>query len=343
MKMGNKTIDLITIGRAGIDLNTTKVNTSFEDVHSFTKSIGGSPANIVQGAARLGLHTGFIGKISGDGMGEYIYNDFKAQGIDISGIVIDRTGARNCLAITEILEAESSGTYKSETEDGFHHGTYLFREKTADVLITKDEVNEDLIAKAKYILFSGTAFSVEPSRSAMFQAMEYAKKHNTKMVLDIDYRPFGWKDLEEASMTYTKICSMMDIVIGNREEFDVVEHCTMPNNKDNLVSAQAFLDMGIGVVVVKDGAKGSWTYTQGGEKLECGVVKTQVQKTFGSGDAFAAGFMYGVVNEKGLLYAMQLGSACASIVLKELTCAPAMPTFEVAEQYRLENEKELMK
>lgn len=339
----DKTIDIVAVGLAGIDFNTTVLNCTFADTPSFEKSIGGYPANIVQGTARLGLKSGFIGKISGDGMGEYILNEFKKQGIDTSGICIDRTGARNCLAVTEIVSSESSGTYISENKDEFHHGTYLYREKTADMLITPEEINEELIAKSKTVLLSGTAFSTNPSRDAMFKVLEYAKKHNTKIILDIDYRPFGWKDLNEASQCYQKICSMTDIIIGNREEFNVVEYTTMPENKDNARSAKAFLDMGAEIVIVKDGSKGSDAYTADGSIIKCGVIPTKAVKTFGSGDAYAAGFIYGMLKDKGILYSMQLGSTCASIVLMAINCAPAMPDFEKAEEYRSSHVQEMIR
>lgn len=337
----NKTLELVTVGRAGIDFNTTVLNATFADTPSFKKSIGGSPANIVQGAARLGLKTGFIGKVSGDGMGEYVINEFTKQGIDVSGICVDHTGAKNCLAITEIVSANSSGTYCSGDAVSFHHGTYLYREHTADMLITPEDVNEEMIASSKYVLLSGTAFSSEPSRSAMFQVMEYAKKHDTKIVLDIDYRPFGWKDLNEASECYQKICSMTDIIIGNREEFDVVEYSTMPENKDNARSAKVFLEKGAEIVIVKDGGNGSDTYLADGSVISCGVIPTEIVKTFGSGDAYAAGFMYGLLRKNDILYAMQLGSACASLVLTKIDCAPAMPDFETAEAYRSQHQQEM--
>lgn len=337
-----KNLDIVAAGRAGIDFNTTVLNGTFAETPCFEKSIGGSPANIVQGAARLGLRSGFIGKVSGDGMGEYILNEFKNQGIDISGICVDRTGARNCLAVTEIVSAEESGTYCSENKEQFHHGTYLYRENTADMLIAPEEINEEMIAASRTVLLSGTAFSGNPSRDAMFRILEYARKYDTKVVLDIDYRPFGWKGLEEASQYYQKICAMSDIVIGNREEFDVVEYTTMPENRDNERSAKAFLDMGVKIVIVKDGPRGSVAYLDDGSVVKCGVIPTKAVKTFGSGDAFAAGLMCGLLQGKDILYAMQLGSACASIVLEKISCAPAMPDFETAEHHRLLHLQEMM-
>lgn len=70
------------------------------------------------------MKSAFIGKISGDGMGEYILNEFEKQNIDVSGICIDRTGAKNCLAITEIISADSSGTYCATDFNTFYHGAY---------------------------------------------------------------------------------------------------------------------------------------------------------------------------------------------------------------------------
>lgn len=208
------------------------------------------------------------------------------------------------------------------------------------MLITPEEINEQLIADAKYVLISGTAFSMEPSRAAMFQVMSYAKKHDTKIVLDIDYRPFGWKDLNEASQCYRKICSMTDIVIGNREEFDVVEYTTMPGNKDSAKSAAALLENGAHMVVAKDGGNGSVVYLSDGTVQKCGIIPTKIVKTFGSGDAYAVGLMYGLLRKNDVLYAMQLGSACASIVLTKIDCAPAMPTLEEAEAHRSRHYKE---
>ena len=337
-----KTLEIVTVGRAGIDFNTTILNASFADTPSFKKSIGGSPANIVQGTARLGLKSGFIGKVSGDGMGEYILKEFKKQGIDVSGVSIDRTGARNCLAVTEIISSEESGTYCSEDKSAFYHGTYLYRENTADMFLAKEDIREDVIAKAQTILLSGTAFSMEPSKSAMLKVIAYAKKHRTKVILDIDYRPFGWRDIVEASECYQEICSMTDIIIGNREEFNVIEHTTMPGNNENERSAKFFLEKGIDMVVVKDGGNGSVTYLSDGTIIKCGVITTNIVKTFGSGDAYAAGFIYGMLRKNDILYAMQLGSACASLVLMEIDCAPAMPALERAEEHRRQHLKEMM-
>lgn len=333
-------LELLLAGRAGIDLNTAKAGCSFENIPYFTKSVGGSPANIVQGAARLGLKTGFLGKVARDGMGEYVLGTFQKAGIDTAGIAVDTTGARNCIALTEIISAAQSGGYA--TDGAFHHGTYLYRSGTADLLYEADEVNCDLIAASKAVMVSGTAFSQSPSREAMFKILHTARAHDVVTVLDIDYRPFGWQTRAETAQCYEQAIALCDIVIGNREEFDAVEYLSMPGNADHERSARALLDKGVQLVIVKDGAKGSVGYRADGEIVRCGVIPTEAVKTFGSGDAYAAGLMFGLLREKGLAYAMQLGTACASIALTTISCGDAMPDFAAAEAHRAAHEKEMM-
>jgi 5-dehydro-2-deoxygluconokinase len=320
----NRQLDVILAGRAGIDFNTEQLNRDFSDIISFTKSVGGSPANIAQGTAKLGLKTGFIGKISGDGMGKYILDIFKTAGIDTECVVSDQTGAKNCLAITEIISPTKSGSY-------------LYRENTADLLLKPEEIKEEYIKGSSAVLISGTAFSQSPSREAMFAVIEYAKRNGTMVMLDIDYRPFGWTSPEETAHYYTMVAKKCDLIIGNREEFNTVEYLSMPDNRDNMRSAKVFLENGAQLVIVKDGANGSCAYTDDGEIVHCGVIPTKIKKTFGSGDAFAAGLLYGLFRDWSLASSMELGTACASIVLMGISCADAMPSLEEVKKYLEEN------
>lgn len=313
-------LDLVLAGRAGIDLNAGQMNCSFAETLTFFKTVGGSPANIAQGTARLGLKTGFIGKVAGDGMGDYVRQVFEKAGIDVAGLIKDTTGARNCLAITEIVTPHQSGSY-------------LYRENTADLLLEPEEVSEAYVKKASAVLISGTALSESPSREAMLILMEYARRHQTHLLMDLDFRPYGWKSADEAAIYYTMAASQCNVVIGNREEFNVLEALSMPGNRDNQRTANALLSKGVALVIIKDGARGSCAYTADGHLVKQGVIPTDIKKTFGSGDAYAAGLLYGLFSQWPLAESMALGSACASIVLAGNSCADAMPTLEQAKAH----------
>lgn len=317
----NRDLDLILIGRAGIDFNAGQLNCRFAEIETFTKSVGGSPANIAQGVARLGLKTGFIGKVSGDGMGDYVIETLQKSGIDVGGIVRDRTGAKNCLAITEIINPGKNGSF-------------LYREQTADLLLAPDEISEAYVSSSAAVLISGTALSHSPSREAVFVIIEYARRNGTLVMLDIDYRPFGWKSSLETAINYSMAAEKCDVIIGNREEFNAVEYLSMPNNRDDRRSADAFLAKGAKLVIIKDGPKGSSAYCEDGTLIQRGVIQAEVKKSFGSGDAYASGLLYGLFKGMELAEAMELGTACASIVLTgAVSCADDLPNILKATEY----------
>lgn len=313
-------LQVLVAGRAGIDFNTMDINCSFSDISGYSKSVGGSPANIVQGLAKMGVRTGFIGKIAGNGMGDYISETFEGSGIDRGGLVTDQTGAPNCMAVTYIVSPTESGSF-------------LYRNGTADLLITPEEISEEYVANASAVVLSGTAFSQSPSREAMFQIIEYGKKHDTKIVMDIDYRPFGWESPEESAEVMDRALEDCQIIIGNREEFDSVEWIRMPGNQDNAVSAAHYLNKNAQLVIIKDGPKGSVGFQRGEEPVRCGIIKADAIKTFGSGDAYAAGLIYSLFQGTSVREAMRFGSAAASIALQTVSCADGMPTPDQVVEY----------
>ena len=101
-----------------------------------------------------------------------------------------------------------------------------------------------------------------------------------------------------------------------------------------MLTAKALLEQGVKLVIVKDGPKGSWGYVKNRPIVQCGTIPTKSVKTFGSGDAYAAGLLYGLLNNCGLEYAMQLGTACASVALTSISCADGIPDFAEAEKVR---------
>src|SRR4030095_7218011 len=97
-----KSFDFTAIGRLCIDLNANEINRPMGETMTFTKYVGGSPANIAIGMSRLGRKTAFIGKIANDQMGRFINDYLQRNDIDTSNVVTDDTGAVTGLAFTEI-------------------------------------------------------------------------------------------------------------------------------------------------------------------------------------------------------------------------------------------------
>lgn len=320
--MIKKKLDLIAIGRACIDLNSIEYNQPLEETSTFRKYVGGSPANIAIGASKLGLSCGFIGKVPDDQHGRFITNFMENVGIDVSQMPIDKTGKKAGLAFTEILSPEECSIL-------------MYRDEVADLYLSSKEINEEYIKQTKKLVVSGTGLSQSPSREAVLKAVSIARENNIKIIFELDYRPYTWKNEEEVSIYYTLVAQQSDIVIGTRDEFNVLENKIIGNNEDTVT--QLFKHQPE-LIVIKHGVEGSYAYTKTGEVYRGTAYKSNVLKTFGAGDSYAAAFIYALTQGKNIQEALQYGSASAAIVVSKHSSSEAMPTVSEIEKLMREQE-----
>ncbi|WP_223282612.1 5-dehydro-2-deoxygluconokinase [Neobacillus kokaensis] len=320
-------MDFIAIGRLCIDLNANEINRPMEETRTFTKYVGGSPANIAIGAARLGVKSGFIGKVSNDQMGRFITQYLTDHQIDTTNISVDRTGAVTGLAFTEIKSPEECSIL-------------MYRDNVADLKLAPGDVSEEYIKQSKALLISGTALSASPSREAVFLALEYARKHSTVVFFDLDYRPYSWAYTTDPAIYYSLAAEKCDVIIGTREEFDMMEQFTGNPGSNDEVTANKWFGCNAKIVVIKHGSNGSFAYTKTGQVFKGSIFKTKVLKTFGAGDSYASAFIYGLMQGWSIVRAMEFGSASASIVISKHSCSDAMPTVEEIVEFIAGSRKE---
>ncbi|WP_274653815.1 5-dehydro-2-deoxygluconokinase [Paenibacillus humicola] len=314
-------LDFIGLGRACMDLNANEINRPMEETITFTKYVGGSPANITIALARLGAKTGFFGRVSNDQFGRFITNYFRKDGIDTSRMVTDMTGTVSGLAFTEI---------KSPSDCSI----LMYRDNAADLKLEPGDIDEDYIRGSKALLISGTALAQSPSREAVFQALHLARKHGVVVFFDLDYRGYTWKSKEETSIYCNLVAEKCDVIIGGREEFDIMELTTGPAEKDDEATARRWFDHRAKLVVVKHGGAGSVAFTNTGERHKAGIFPADnVIKTFGAGDSFAGAFIYGLMQGWPIEKCQKYGSAAASIVVSSHNCSDAMPTLPQIEAF----------
>ncbi|ATA60143.1 5-dehydro-2-deoxygluconokinase [Geobacillus stearothermophilus] len=314
-----KPLDFIAVGRLCIDLNANEIHRPMEETVTFTKYVGGSPANIAIGMARLGMKTGFIGRVADDQMGRFIVHYLNNNGIDTSHVITDKSGSVTGLAFTEI---------KSPTDCSI----LMYRDNVADLKLEPNDIDEDYIRRAKCLLISGTALAKSPSREAVFLALDYARRHGTVVFFDLDYRPYTWQSKEETAIYYNLAAEKCDVIIGTREEFDMMEQFD-GQQRDDEKTAQKWFDYNAKIVVIKHGKDGSVAYTKTGETFAGTIFPANIVKTFGAGDSYAAGFIYGLMNGWPIPKAMEYGAAAASIVISSHSCSDAMPTLAQIEQF----------
>ncbi|NBD25285.1 5-dehydro-2-deoxygluconokinase [Paenibacillus glycinis] len=308
----DRALDFVSIGRLCIDLNANEIHRPLEETVTFTRYLGGSPANITVALARLGAKTGFIGKIANDGFGRFIRRYLEETGIDATSVVDDATGAVTGLAFTEI---------KSPTDCSI----LMYRDNVADLKLEPGEVSESLIASAKALVVSGTALAASPSREAVFAAIGYARKHGAKIIYDIDYRPYTWANRDEIQVYCALAAEQADVIFGGIEEFSLLEPKTDAPFDEAAVAAR-WLGRKAQLVVVKRGGDGSVAYTADGSAYPGRTFPANVVKTFGAGDSFAGAFLYGLLQGWDVPRCQDYGAAAAHIVVSSHSCSDAMPT-----------------
>lgn len=317
----NRRLDCIGIGRLCMDLNANEIHRPMEETLSFTKYLGGSPANITVAMAKLGLATGFIGRVSKDQFGRFIQQYLTKVGVNTDNVVVDQSGSVTGLAFTEI---------KSPTECSI----LMYRDNVADLKLEPGDVSEDYIASAKALLISGTALAASPSREAVFQALEYARRHKVVTIFDIDYRPYTWKTQDEIGIYCRLVAEKCDVIIGGRDEFNLMElDAVAKGSVSDERTAEQWFARQAQIIVVKHGGDGSVVFTREGGVTKGRTFPTEVVKTFGAGDAFAGSFINGLIRGWPMKQCQDYGSAAASIVVGSHSCSDAMPTVEEIEAH----------
>jgi 5-dehydro-2-deoxygluconokinase len=333
----NPTYDLISMGRACLDLYANEVGVPFAEVQNFAAYVGGCPANVAVGARRLGLEVAMFSAVGDDPVGDFVLRFLAQEGI-ATGWVSRKAGVRTGAAALAI-----------EPPDKFP--LIYYRDNPADIHLDIDDVLAVPLstqggAAARVLLLSGTGLSKEPSRSATMLAAELARAAGLTTMLDLDLRSDQWHDPRAFGVCVRAALPLIDVVIGTEDEIKAVtmRDVTQMSVSDSQVSNAGVagdldaaiarvLEGGPQVLVVKRGPKGASYVEQGGQLVDVPGYPVEIYNTLGAGDAFAGGLIYGWVRGWGLYKAARLGNAAGAIVVTRHACANSMPTMDEVEVF----------
>ena len=320
-----KTLDVIAIGRASVDLYGQQIGSRLEDIGSFAKSVGGCPANIAIGAARLGLKSALITRVGAEQMGGFIREQLAREGVALDGV---HTDPQRLTALV-LLAVQAEGVSP----------TIFYRADCADMALNEDDIDEALIASSRAIVATGTHFSKPRAAAAQLKAISLAKKHGAKVVLDIDYRPNLWglgghdagferyvKSLAVTALI-NPVLTDCDLIVGTEEEIMIAA------GADSVLdSLQAIRAISAAIIVLKRGARGCVVYDGPiSDDLEAGVVgkafAIEVFNVLGAGDAFMSGFLRGWLKGEDVATSATWANACGAFAVSRLRCSPEYPTF----------------
>ena len=293
-------------GRAGMDMFAGPVGVKSEDADMFHADVGGSSANICVGLSKLGSHSALVTSVSDDAVGRFCVNRLTHYGVDTRYVRAVGGEARTSLAV-----------YESRTEN---FQNVIYRNGAADFQVTEADIDAVAYGDFTALITAGTVFAAEPSRSATFRAFEHARAAGLPIIFDIDYRPYSWPSAEVAAKVLSRAGDESDLIVGNDEEFGF-----MAGGIDKgLAKARDLAQKPGRIVIYKMGQDGAITFVDG-QEIRTGIYPVTAVKPNGAGDSFLAGLLASIADGHDLKTAVLRGSACASIVVSQPGCAPAMP------------------
>ena len=320
-----KSVDLITIGRASVDLYGTQIGGRLEDMASFEKYIGGSPTNIAAGTARLGLRSALISRVGNEHMGRFIREQLEREGVDTTGLITDPERL-TALVLLGIRDRE-------------HFPLIFVRENCADMALCEDDIDADFIARARSLVATGTHLSNPITEAAVLKALRIGRKKGLRLALDIDYRPNLWglaghgdgesRYIESQAVTarLQESLALFDLIVGTEEEFHIAGGST-----DTIAALRAVRDISKATLVCKRGPMGAAAF--GGDipdSLDDGVhgpgFPIEVFNVLGAGDGFMSGLLKGWLGDEPMETALTYANACGALAVSRHGCTPAYPSW----------------
>ncbi len=323
---GQPLLDVVTIGRSSVDLYGKQIGSRLEDISSFAKSVGGCPANIAIGAARLGLGAAVITGVGDEQMGRFILEQLAREGVVTAGVRIDR----DRLTALVLLSVENETTFP----------LIFYRENCADMAIGEADVDPALVSSAKAVLVTGTHFSKPNTEAAQRKAIRIAKAAGRKVIFDIDYRPNLWGlaghaageerfiKSDRVSEHLQTVLPDCDLIVGTEEEMRIAAGAD-----DALAAVRRVRELSTATIVLKRGPMGCVVFPGPiPARLDDGIVgkgfPIEVHNVLGAGDAFMAGFLRGWLRDEPLEVAATYANACGAFAVSRLLCSPEYPSWE---------------
>lgn len=314
----------ICLGEAIIDFVALEKGVSLMEASGFAKAPGGAPANVAAGLARLGVSTGFLGKVGDDPFGWFLNKVLRDAGVDVSQMRYETT-ARTGLAFVAL------------SASGVPEFTF-FRHPCADMLMRAEEISEGYFEGCRVFHFGSITLIVEPSRSATIRAAELARERGAIVSYDPNLRLSLWPSEAEARQRMTAALHLADICKVSEEEVGFL------TNLSGAEGAQALRSQGPALVAVTSGPRGCASYSQRAAVSASGH-RVEVVDTTGAGDAFVAGMLFmllelgvgrgklGDLGESELQRVAAFANAAGALSTTVRGAIPSLPTQEQVEAF----------
>lgn len=257
---------------------------------NFSQSSGGSAANTIIAFAEFGGSAAYMTSLGNDDFGKYYSGEFKELGIKLDSHFLETEPTGTCLVL---ITPDSERTMNTALG--------------ASALFSPEHINEETIAESEWLYLEGYKLTAESSTEALFEAIRLAKKSDTKIA-------FTFSDVfvvENFRENLEKVVKSSDLIFCNKNE---AKAFTQENDFDK--AKQKLFNKSLNVIITM-GSDGSFVKWEDNVYNIPSYPVKAIDST-GAGDMFAGGFLYGIIYKKDPVYAGNLGSYAASLVVSQM-------------------------
>lgn len=312
--------DVISLGELLIDFVPTVSGVSLIDAPAFKKAPGGAPANVAAGLAKLGISCAFLGKVGDDAFGKFLKRTLDDVGINTQGLVFS-SRARTALAFVS-LQADGEREFM------------FYRHPSADMLYEPDEVDINLIRKAKVFHFGSISLISEPSRSATQTALKIAQENGLLISYDPNLRLALWADARTAREGMLSVWKKAHVIKVSEEELSF-----LTGFEEMSRSVDKLWHENLQLLVVTCGRAGCRYFTSEFHGVVDGFRVDSVDTT-GAGDGFVAGLLSGLLrfpqaiqDKTQLEKVCRYANAVGALTTTQRGAIPALPTHQKVETF----------
>lgn len=313
-----KNYDVTALGELLIDF--TENGLSGQGNPLFEANPGGAPCNVLAMLARLGHKTAFIGKVGKDYFGQQLKSAISEVGIDAAYLCMDGQVHTTLAMVHTFTDGDRDFSF--------------YRDPGADMMLTEDEVPEELIRDSRIFHFGTLSMTHEGVRAATKKAVQIAREAGAVISFDPNLRPPLWKSLDDAA----------EQVLYGMGQCQVLK---ISDNEIQWITGEEDYSKGVAwikeryqipLILVSMGKEGSRAYYDGYMVEVAPFLQENTIENTGAGDTFCACVLHYIcehglegLTERQLREMLVFANAAAALVTTRKGALRVMPGREEVE------------
>jgi fructokinase len=265
---------VICLGEVLIDQIAEDVGVPYEQVGSWKPYLGGAPANVACGLAKLGTPVSLISCVGQDAAGTELLKQLGAAGVETSGVQVHPESTTREVYVTR----DAQGDRSFDRFNGDAQTVY------ADTLMSAEHLPEHLFADAKFLVLGTLGLSNPQTSRAIGRALKLAEENFVKVIVDVNWREMFWQNPEQIAKLLPLLLKYTDFLKMTEDEAKLLFRLTSP-----AAIAQAYSHLE--GILITNGDK-DCRYYLGERQDKHAVFPVHSTDTTGAGDAFLAAFIH---------------------------------------------------